>query len=43
MWEPHDWRFETAQEDKRYLASTRKNTAGVEFVAKTCWDSGVWI
>ena len=32
----------TVQDDKRYLASARKDTAGVEFVAKTCWDCGVW-
>ena len=37
-----DLRELTVQDDKRYLASVRKDTAGVEFVAKTCWDCGVW-
>ena len=37
-----DLRELTVQDDKRYLASARKDTAGVEFVAKTCWDCGVW-
>ena len=37
-----DLRELTVQEDKRYLASARKDTTGVEFVAKTCWDCGVW-
>ena len=37
-----DLRELTVQYDKRYLASARKDTAWVEFVAKTCWDCGVW-
>ena len=37
-----DLRELTILEDKKYLASARKDTAGVEFVAKTCWDCGVW-
>ena len=37
-----DLREMTAQEDKRYLASARKETAGVEFVTRTCWDCGMW-
>ena len=37
-----DLRELTIQDDKKYLASARKDTAGVKFVAKTCWDCGVW-
>ena len=37
-----DLRELTVQEDKRYLTSARKDKVGVEFVAKTCWDCGVW-